>query len=263
MTMRSSLNMQSVAGVTIVQSTALFPPSVVVALNSLETYPIYLSIALSVTVFWEAVFAVLRGRGFSFHGVTTALVVVALVPNDLSLWQLSFALSFGVVLGEAVFGGRGFGFLNPAVVALSMLLISFPEVQLVQPTLEFAIATGAGAVLLLVFGLISWRVIFAAVISVLAAMLLGGAEVDLLALVTAVAFGLIFLICDPTSASATNTGRWVFGALAGAMIVVFSPVSGPSAEGIVFASLMASIFAPMIDHLVVLAHARRRKVMHA
>ena len=75
---------------------------------------------------------------------------------------------------------------------------------------------------------------------------------------SALAFGLIFLISDPVSSATTDPGRWIYGALGGALIVVFSPVAGVTTEAVVFSALMASVFAPLIDHLVVLAHTRRK-----
>ncbi len=255
-----SFRPQCVGGVTLTQTVALVLPVVFVARTAPGTYATLLVAALIAALVWEGLFAVLRRRGPSLHGLTTALIVTVLIPTDLAVWQLIVAVSLGVILGELVFGGRGFGFLNPATVALSLLLISFPQVQLPAPTQDLALATLPGAVVLLTLGLISWRTILAATFAAAALLAIRGHGVDPEAIATALAFGLIFLICDPTSAAATNAGRWIYGALAGGLVVLFSPDAALTSEAVVFAALMASVFAPLIDHLVVLTHSRLRRV---
>lgn len=254
---------RGVTGVTVAQILALMPPSVVAALAVPGGYAIQLVLALGTALIWEAAFAAIRKRGHSFHGVTTALIVVVLIPADLPVWQLVVMLSLGVILGELVFGGRGFGFLNPATVVLSLLVFSFPQVQLLPMSSVLALATLPGAVLLLALGLIAWRVILGTLLGVTAILVLTGLPLDAVVIGSALTFGIVFLICDPTAAAATNPGRWVYGFLAGALVVLFSTDGDLSSEAVVFASLLASVFAPLIDHLAVLAHARRRKVAHA
>jgi Na+-transporting NADH:ubiquinone oxidoreductase subunit B len=144
-------------------------------------------------------------------------------------------------------------------VAASLLVFSFPEVTLSPATPTLALATLPGAALLLALGLVSWRIILSAVVGTGVLLTLSVGSVDAPVVGTAIAFGLVFLICDPTAAAATNPGRWLYGLLAGGLIVLFSPTT----EGIIFAALIASIFAPLIDHVVVLAHAKRWKIADA
>lgn len=252
-----------VAGVTFVQALALFPPSVVALLAAPGAYALHLVVAMSTALIWENIFGAVRKRGNSFHGVTTALTIVVFIPFDVAVWQLIVMLSLGVILGELVFGGRGFGFLNPATVALSLLVVSFPQMQLVASTPQLAIATLPGVALLFFVGLLSWRIVIATLFGATAVLALNGQPLDAVAICTAMTFGVVFLVCDPTAAAATNIGRWVYGFLAGALVVVFSASGNLTSEAIVFASLLASVFAPLIDHLVVLVHAQRRKLAHA
>ncbi len=262
--MRSAVYLtSSVSGVTVAQVMALVPTSIVAALVDPVRYPALLVAALLTAVFWDAIFAYLRKRNAGFHGITTALIVTVLVPADLALWQLVLTLSLGVILGELIFGGRGFGFLGPAVVAVSLLVFSFPEVQLANGSQALALATLPGALLLFFFGLVSWRVILGTFVGVFALAALSGESVDVVAITTILAFSLIFLICDPTAAAVTNPGRWLHGLLAGGLIVLFSGGSDMTTEAIVFAALTASIFAPLIDHLIILLHARRWRNAHA
>lgn len=72
------------------------------------------------------------------------------------------------------------------------------------------------------------------------------------------AFGMIFMATDPVSASMTNTGKFVFGALIGVMVVLIRVVNPAFPEGMMLAILFANLFAPYIDHLVIQANIKRR-----
>jgi Na+-transporting NADH:ubiquinone oxidoreductase subunit B len=72
------------------------------------------------------------------------------------------------------------------------------------------------------------------------------------------AFGAVFLATDPVSAATTNAGRWIYGLLVGAMIVVLRIGNSSHPDGVMFAILFGNAFAPLIDHLVVRANIRRR-----
>jgi Na+-transporting NADH:ubiquinone oxidoreductase subunit B len=71
------------------------------------------------------------------------------------------------------------------------------------------------------------------------------------------AFGMAFMATDPVSASMTNLGRWLFGALVGFMTVLIRVINPAYPEGIMLAILFANLFAPLIDHFVVEANVRR------
>lgn len=246
-----------VGGVTVTQTIALLPPVAITALGDPVSYIGLLFAGLVIILFWEATFAFFRNQIPSFHGITTALIATILVSPDLPIWQLVLVLSLAVTLGELVFGGRGFGFLSPAVVAVSLLVFSFPEVELASGTPILALATVPGALLLLFLGLISWRIILSVSIGTFALLAINGHQVDAFSIAAALSFYLIFLICDPTATAVTNPGRWIYGLLTGLLIVLFSNGPDITTEAIIFAALIASIFAPLIDHLVILTHARR------
>ena len=72
------------------------------------------------------------------------------------------------------------------------------------------------------------------------------------------AFGMIFMATDPVSASMTNTGKWIFGALIGVMVVLIRVVNPAFPEGMMLAILFANLFSPLIDHFVVEANIKRR-----
>jgi len=72
------------------------------------------------------------------------------------------------------------------------------------------------------------------------------------------AFGMVFMATDPVSASMTNPGRFIFGALIGVMTVLIRVVNPAFPEGIMLAILFANLFAPLIDHFFVQANIKRR-----
>lgn len=72
------------------------------------------------------------------------------------------------------------------------------------------------------------------------------------------AFAMFFMATDPVSASMTNTGKWVFGALIGIMVVLIRVVNPAFPEGMMLAILFANLFAPLIDFFVVQANIKRR-----
>jgi Na+-transporting NADH:ubiquinone oxidoreductase subunit B len=72
------------------------------------------------------------------------------------------------------------------------------------------------------------------------------------------AFGMVFMATDPVSASMTNAGRWIFGALIGVMVTLIRVVNPGFPEGMMLAILFANVFASLIDWFVVQANVRRR-----
>lgn len=76
------------------------------------------------------------------------------------------------------------------------------------------------------------------------------------------AFGMIFMATDPVSASMTNQGKWIFGALIGVMVLLIRVVNPAFPEGMMLAILFANLFAPLIDHFVVQANIKRRLARH-
>ncbi|MEM9012448.1 MAG: NADH:ubiquinone reductase (Na(+)-transporting) subunit B [Pseudomonadota bacterium] len=77
------------------------------------------------------------------------------------------------------------------------------------------------------------------------------------------AFGLVFMVTEPVSASHTNTGRFIYGALIGFMVVMIRVINPAFPEGMMLAILFGNVFAPLIDHFVVQANIRRRARRHA
>ena len=225
-----------------------------------------IAMAMVVVLAWQALFARMRGRSLGWDGIVPALAFALMLSTSTPLWQQALALTFGIVMGEQIFGGRGRNFLNPVVLALAFLLFSFPSANPEPAGLALAIASLPGALLLLATGLISWRVLVGVAIGLVFAATLTGSENAWDQTVTGtLIFGIVFLACDPVAAASTNLGRWLYGLLTGTLVILIgSAGSGSgSAHAVVFAALLASIFAPLIDHGVIWLNIRRRRRRHA
>lgn len=258
----------SPARVTLTQAAALLPPVLAaMALRGPQAVAL-LAVALIAALGWELAFALLRRRPLTAHGITTAMIVAVMVPVTVPLWQVAIAVTMGVVLAELIFGGRGFGFLGAAVVSLALLVFSFPGIALLGGEGWITAATLPGGFLLFAVGLISGRVLLAALAAALLAGVVQGGGLLPQAVAT-LAFGLVFLGCDPVGSASTRPGRWVHGALIGGLTVAFAGAAfpgltsadpAPGQNALVFAVLLAGVFAPLVDYLVsVEAAARMRR----
>ena len=76
-------------------------------------------------------------------------------------------------------------------------------------------------------------------------------------------FGSVFMATDPVTAAQTETGKWIYGFLIGALAVVVRLWNPGYMEGMMLAILLMNTFAPLIDHCVVSAHTRRRAKSNA
>jgi Na+-transporting NADH:ubiquinone oxidoreductase subunit B len=247
--------------VTLTLIAALVPPLVVAIYQTGTVFIPLLAASLAVVIGSQLVFSVLRRRAMTADGIVTAITFALMLPLTAVPWQVALGLVFGVIIGEQIFGGRGRNFLNPTVVALAFVIFSFPGFGYELGGPELALAALPGGLLLLVAGLISWRVIVAAVVGfVAAAYLLGIADPFDQLLVGSFAFALVFLACDPVSAASTNPGRWVYGLIVGGLAM--HGRSRGAGDGRVFAILLASIFAPLIDQAVMFANVQLRKRRH-
>jgi len=77
------------------------------------------------------------------------------------------------------------------------------------------------------------------------------------------AFGTVYMATDPVSAANTDTGRWIYGAMIGVMIIIIRVINPAFPEGVMLAILFSNMFAPLIDYFVVQANIRRRIKRHA
>ena len=222
-----------------------------------------LATAVAVSLAWRVLFAIVRGGVPGWDCLLAAGAFALLVPASTPLWQQALALSFGVVIGEQVFGGRGWSFVNPVVVALAFLLFSFPGLDLTPTGPWLAAAALPGALLLLACRLLSMRLLAGIIAGIAGTQLLSGAAANWAEIASGtMVFGVIFLAVDPATSPATNWGRWLGGFLSGALVVVFGQGSAApgSVHALAFALLVGSIFVPLIDRACVARDVRRRRM---
>ena len=129
-----------------------------------------------------------------------------------------------------------------------------------------------GAVLLIATGIGSWKVIVSVFIGGYAMGLLmniiGGFMNDPYPFMMmpahyhlvmgGLAFGAVFMASDPVTAAQTEKGKWIFGLLIGALTVLIRVHNPAYPEGIMLAILLMNVFAPLIDHYIVLGNKKRR-----
>lgn len=131
-----------------------------------------------------------------------------------------------------------------------------------------------GAIYLILSGTASWRIIAGSVIGMIATVLLmnalGPVDEPMFAVpwtwhfvIGGWAFGTVFLATDPVAAAGTQPGRWGFGILVGVLTIVVRITNPSYYEGAIFAILLAGIFAPLFDYVVVERNIRRRMARSA
>lgn len=124
-----------------------------------------------------------------------------------------------------------------------------------------------GAIILIVTGIGSWKIMVSTVA--------GGIAMGLLLNIFAVnpfmelpfwqhliiggfAFGAIFMATDPVSAAQTEKGKWIYGFLIGFLAILIRVINPAYPEGMMLAILLMNTFAPLIDHYVVDGNIKKR-----
>jgi Na+-transporting NADH:ubiquinone oxidoreductase subunit B len=131
------------------------------------------------------------------------------------------------------------------------------------------IAIALGAILLLWTGVASWKTM----LSVFVGGALMGWIFNVAGPDTAVAhmpwyehlvlggfcFGAVFMATDPVTSARTETGKYIYGFLIGAMAMIIRVLNPGYPEGMMLAILLMNIFAPLIDYCVVQNNISRRE----
>ncbi|WP_297112962.1 RnfABCDGE type electron transport complex subunit D [uncultured Devosia sp.] len=243
---------------------AMLPAAVAASLDlGLATMQRF-GVALAVIGFWQGVFLFTRAQPLSPIALVTAIAVAILASGATEMWQIVLAASFGTVIGEQIFGGWGRNVVNAGVVTLAFLYFAFPEVLHSGTSPLVAVAAGLAALLLLVTGVLSWRIAVAAPVGLVLATLALGQDPAAPFLEGSLVLGLVFLIGDPVTSASTRMGRLAYGALAGALVAIFgwadAGIGAPQA--VVFAALLASLFAPLLDAAAIAVATRKWRGGH-
>lgn len=131
-----------------------------------------------------------------------------------------------------------------------------------------------GAVILLLTGIGSWRIMVSVVAGSFAMVQLlnavGSTTNPLMnvpfewqMVLGGWAFGLVFMATDPVSAAHTNKGRYVYGFGIGVLAILIRVINPAYPEGMMLAILFMNMFAALIDHFVIRANVKRRKARYA
>ncbi len=127
-----------------------------------------------------------------------------------------------------------------------------------------------GAVLLVIMGVASYRIIVGDILGVLVT----GFALNLLAtdgsspymtinpiyhlLMGGTAFGFAFMTTDPVSAPDLHAARWIYGFAIGALTVLIRVFNPAFPEGIMLAILFMNVLAPLLDQLTVRWRLKKR-----
>ena len=131
-----------------------------------------------------------------------------------------------------------------------------------------------GALVLIVSGVGSWRIMVSVAVGTGAMALLlnqiGSATNPFFdvspawhLLLGGWAFGTVYMATDPVSAPAALGGHYVYGLLIGMLVVLIRVVNPAYPEGMMLAILFMNLFAPLIDYVAAQANIRRRRARHA
>lgn len=119
-----------------------------------------------------------------------------------------------------------------------------------------------GAVILLLTNVASWRTMISVFVGgylmALVFQPISGVEAYQQLLMGGFAFGAVFMATDPVTSAQTNTGKYVYGLLIGAMAVIIRCINPGYPEGMMLAILLMNTFAPLIDWFVVQANIKLR-----
>lgn len=77
------------------------------------------------------------------------------------------------------------------------------------------------------------------------------------------AFGMVFMATDPVTSAYTNKGKYIYGFLIGAMVVLIRVVNPAFPEGMMLAILFGNMCAPLIDYIVKARNIKKRLARNA
>lgn len=255
----------------------------------------------------EFTFSQIRGHEVNEGFLATGLLIPLVLPVTIPLWQVAVATAFAVIIGKEAFGGTGMNFVNPALLARAFLFFAYPSsmsgngVWISEAPDAFSGATPLssvtagqcsasladmfwgfvpgsigetcvpaillGALLLLVTGVASWRIMVAVLAGAIGTSLMfnaiGGSAMAELPfyyhlVMGGLAFGCVFMATDPVTAAQTNIGKWIYGLLIGFLVIFIRVKNNAYPEGMMLAILLMNVFAPLIDYIVVWFNIRKR-----
>ncbi|MCK5511967.1 MAG: NADH:ubiquinone reductase (Na(+)-transporting) subunit B [Thermodesulfovibrionales bacterium] len=276
--------------------------------GALYFFPVYI-VTIAAGGLWEVLFASVKKEEINEGFLVTSLLFPLILPPNIPLWQVAAGISFGVVIGKEVFGGVGKNIFNPALAGRVFLFFAYPGqisgdavwvavdgvsratplAEVADPTLNVSvswmdafigfipgsmgetstIAALIGALILIVTGIGSWRIMLSAAIGLVGFSLLlniiGSATNPMFGLspvwhlvLGSFAFGVVWMATDPVTGAQTEKGKYVYGFVIGILIVLIRVINPAFPEGVMLAILFGNMFAPIIDKIYLNANIKRR-----
>ncbi len=156
---------------------------------------------------------------------------VDVVGHPISTWDMFIGLIPGSI-GET----------SVLAILIGAVILLFTRIASWKTMLSVFVG---GALMSLVFNAIGTTVSMA--VSPLDQLFLGG-----------FAFGAVFMATDPVTSARTETGKYIYGFLIGALAIIIRALNPGYPEGMMLAILLMNVFAPLIDYYVVEANVNRR-----
>lgn len=214
--------------------------------------------------------------------VVTGLLLALTVSPSLPLYVVATGAVVGIVIGKQVFGGYGKNILNPALFGRLFIVYAFPgsmspwltPVDGLSTATPLQIARSEGiltplgnlflgtipgslgetsALLLLIGGgwliykkYANWRIPLSVLATVIVICLISGENVLFHLFSGSLILGAFFMATDPVSSAKTQTGRYIFGAGIG-LIIMSMRLWGWLPEGTTFAIIGMNLLVPLIN----------------
>ena len=200
----------------------------------------------------------LLARAFLFFSYPTKMSGDTVWVSTESIWGFGNTLPDGFTcatpLGQMATGSAPTASLMDSVIGLIPGSIGETSV----------IAIAIGAIILLWTGIASWKTMF----SVFA----GGALLGYIFQATGQSqiewyhqfaiggfcFGAVFMATDPVTSARTETGKYIYGFIIGALAVIIRQMNPGFPEGMMLAILFGNMMAPTIDYFVVQRNINKR-----
>lgn len=126
------------------------------------------------------------------------------------------------------------------------------------------IAIAIGAVILLWTGIASWKtmlsVFLGGIVMALTFSAAGQTSIPWYEhiILGGFCFGAVFMATDPVTSARTETGKWIYGFIIGAMAIIVRVKNPGYPEGMMLAIFFGNMIAPLIDYCVVEANISKR-----
>ena len=126
------------------------------------------------------------------------------------------------------------------------------------------IAIAIGAAILLWTGIASWKTMLSVFVggSVLAAIFQATGATPIPwwehLILGGFCFGAVFMATDPVTSARTETGKWIYGFIVGAMAIIVRVKNPGYPEGMMLAIFFGNMIAPLIDYCVVECNISKR-----